>query len=502
MRIPSEAQFGGELLGKRQDPPPKSTSSPSSSPSPSPSSTPSPTTTTPSPSPTSSPSPSSHSTSTKTVAIVVSIAAALLVVNIIVFFYLRRIRRRNATRRPTQTHWLKEKWQRWNPKAHFGKGGYSSSLQHSELSSTTAQAEEAPRSASQNTNRRSGTVNNVETAQRASVASTNVGRNTSLRSIMTLPAYTPSVRPDEQILGREGERGGIDTVLEFPETVDEEEARREEEMESLYQIRLQRRRENGAREERRRLRREARSRGDLDEVNRLRRESRLQADTFDPNSAAAMIIEHQSRGRDRRVSSVSYAGAGVARADGTRIRATSAESSSDRNPLLSSAASMGSEGTGASAATAAATTAMARNSPYRHNRGVSETSVLSQTTTRTTAAPSLAVTDDPRHDDDYEVLTLAPTRTRASSMAPSTAGGSDLGESRIPLVDPPEYENMGFEDAPPYESPIDPRRRSLLPRIEHLPAIEVTLGSPVEHLAHGHEITDTEGQREQAQVQR
>ncbi|KAF2235260.1 hypothetical protein EV356DRAFT_531985 [Viridothelium virens] len=501
MRIPSEAQFGGEFLGKRQDPPPQTTSSPSSSPSPSPSSTPSPTTTTPSPSPTSSPSSSSHSTSSKTVAIVVSIAAALLVVNIIVFFYLRKIRRRNAPRRSTQTHWLKEKWQRWNPKAHFGKGGYSSSLQHSELSSTTAQAEEASRSASQDTNRRSGVVNNVETAQRASVASTNVGRNTSLRSIMTLPAYTPSVRPDEQILGREGERGGIDTVLEFPETVDEEEARREEEMESLYQIRLQRRRENGAREERRRARREARARGDLDEVNRLRRESRLQADTFDPTSAAAMIIEHQTRGRDRRVSSVSYAGAGVARADGTRIRATSAESSSDRNPLLSSAASMGSEGTGGSA-TASAVAVAARSSPYQHARGASETSVLSQTTTRTTAA-STAVTDDPRHDDDYEVLTLAPTRTRASSMAPSTTtGGSDLGESRIPLVDPPEYENMGFEDAPPYESPIDPRRRSLLPRIEHLPAIEVTLGSPVEHLAHGHEITETEGQREQAQSQR
>ena len=258
---------------------------------------------------------------------------------------------------------------------------------------------------------------------------------------MTLPAYTPAAAPNERILGREGDRAGIDTVLEFPETSTEEEARREEEMESLYQIRQQRRREHAARDERRRRRREARARVVLAEVNRLRRESRLA-----PGQAAAMIVEHQTRGRERRVSSVSYAGAGVARHDGSRLRATS-EDDSDRNPLLAAAAAPGGG----------------------HRRGRSETSL----------GTTVTVEDDDDDDDDYEVLTLAQTRTRASSNAASSTAGEDLGEARIPLVDPPEYVDVGgFEDAPPYESPVEQRRRSLLPRIEHLPEIEVTVSSP------------------------
>ncbi len=64
---------------------------------------------------------------------------------------------------------------------------------------------------------------------------TGVDRNTSVRSVMTLPAYSSAARENERILGREGERGGIDNVIELPETVDEEERVREEEMESLYQ---------------------------------------------------------------------------------------------------------------------------------------------------------------------------------------------------------------------------------------------------------------------------
>jgi len=42
----------------------------------------------------------------------------------------------------------------------------------------------------------------------------------------TLPYLTDdgALRPrNEQVLAREGERGGIDVVIEFPETVDEEE---------------------------------------------------------------------------------------------------------------------------------------------------------------------------------------------------------------------------------------------------------------------------------------
>lgn len=77
----------------------------------------------------------------------------------------------------------------------------------------------------------------AEAGQDETVAGATVDRNTSVRSVMTLPAYSRSVRENERILAREGERDGIDVVLEAPETEMEEEERREEEMESLYQIR-------------------------------------------------------------------------------------------------------------------------------------------------------------------------------------------------------------------------------------------------------------------------
>ena len=101
-------------------------------------------------------------------------------------------------------------------------------------------------------------------------ASTNgVDRNTSVRSIMTLPVYRPSPLPSERLIAREGERAGVDTVVEFPETADEEEARREEDMQALYQIRQARRREINERQERRRERAAAREAGDW--VSRFRR---------------------------------------------------------------------------------------------------------------------------------------------------------------------------------------------------------------------------------------
>ena len=70
---------------------------------------------------------------------------------------------------------------------------------------------------------------------------------------MTLPPYSYSPKPTEQILGREGERAGMDIVAEFPGTADEEENRREDEMESLYQIRQARRQEIADSEEINRL---------------------------------------------------------------------------------------------------------------------------------------------------------------------------------------------------------------------------------------------------------
>src|ERR1035438_5580475 len=126
---------------------------------------------------------------------------------------------------------------------------------------------------------------------------------------MTLPAYNPSASQNEQVLGREGERGGIDVVIEFPETVDEEEQQREAEMEALYQVRLARRRENEEREERRRLRREARERGDFVALREISERQRTASATSAGPTVEELRAEHDriKRERQRAVSSVSYA---------------------------------------------------------------------------------------------------------------------------------------------------------------------------------------------------
>ena len=195
-----------------------------------------------------------------------------------------------------------------------------------------------------------------------------VNRNRgSIRSIMTLPVYRPSPNADERLIAREGERAGVDTVIEFPESIDEEEARREADMEALYQIRETRRREIAERAERRRQRQEAREARDWARLEQLRLEEQQAraransagsssthlptsssggpADSSTNVSSSTLIAEHHARAasRDRRVSSVSYADLGFARHDGTRIRADSVDS--DHRPLLDSAAGMGAGGT-------------------------------------------------------------------------------------------------------------------------------------------------------------
>lgn len=296
-----------------------------------------------------------------------------------------------------------------------------------------------------------------------------VDRNTSVRSVMTLPAYTPAARPTEQIIAREGERGGIDTVVEFPETQEDEESRRDEEMESLYQIRRQRREEQAQREERRTQRRQARERGDFETLRRLQQESRMRsesASTGNASTAAAMIAEHQAAiaARERRVSSVQYAALGVARHDGSRIRANSTDS--DNRPLLDSAASI---------------SGMSLGRPSTHARGRSGDSVISMDT---------ANGSDDGHDtvhldsDGFEVVSLAPTQTNRSRAASSHRGSeevdvTDLG-IQIPTELPPDY-----DDPPDYTSPIGtrnsvrrapsgPPRLPSLTSLASIPSIEVT----------------------------
>lgn len=317
---------------------------------------------------------------------------------------------------------------------------------------------------------------------------------------MTLPAYSRSVRENEHVLAREGERDGIDVVIEAPESDGEEEGRRQEEMDSLYQIRLQRREEIAARNEWRQRRREARARGDYAELRRIRQASIAATEARELSGAVAMIAEHQSRSRERRVSSVSYADLGVARHDGTRIRANSNES--DR-PLLDSAASINGSNTIRPVSTYDSLTA--------HRRGRSGSTALSVSDI---SDNELEMPPFGRAGGDFEVVSMNQSTHSRDASRTHTPGGSrsrassaaltrpsldttDLGESRIPTQEPPSYEREGFEEAPPYTSPVQERipepprpfrhertysatGAPLLPEIGRLPSIRIADATPVE----------------------
>ncbi|KAM3468422.1 hypothetical protein MY5147_007964, partial [Beauveria neobassiana] len=88
-----------------------------------------------------------------------------------------------------------------------------------------------------------------------------VDRHTSVRSVMTLPAYRAEASTNEQVLGRAGDRDGVDVIVDLP-TEEREEALRDEEMAALYQIRALRRQQILEREQRRTEREAARARND------------------------------------------------------------------------------------------------------------------------------------------------------------------------------------------------------------------------------------------------
>ncbi|KAK7547717.1 hypothetical protein IWX49DRAFT_579611 [Phyllosticta citricarpa] len=404
----------------------------------------------------------SNSSGTDWRALIVAGVVIILFLAIAVGIYLRlRVLRKNSVHahKSGRGNFLKRKLQQWNPRKKKGK--YTVQLQNEDT-----EYRRGPES-SLHSREMSGTT--TETPAEVE-ASADINRNTSIRSVMTLPAYSAAVRENERILGREGDRAGIDVVVEHPETVDEEEMRREEEMESLYQIRVARRAEQADREERRRIRREARERGDLETVARLRRETRERQENGGLLSAS-LIAEHQAATsqRERRVSSVQYAEVGVARHDGTRIRANSAES--DNRPLLDSASSFGAS--------------QPSSGRITHHRGMSSTSVLSNSTAAsldiwptadTMRSDSLA----PGPNESVETITLTRSRSPSGSrltLAPTSE--VDLGNARIPVPEAPGYEESGWEEPPPYTSPVEPRVPQL-PPVERLPSIHVTATTPVD----------------------
>lgn len=254
-----------------------------------------------------------------------------------------------------------------------------------------------------------------------------IDRSTSVRSIMTLPAYRPRASDGERILGREGERDGVDVIVEHS-TAAEEEAMREEEMETLYQIRMARRRELAEREARREERNRARDAGDVVALSEIRARHAREREV----SALPELREVHSQLKEKRqraVSSVSYHDLGVARADGSRLRANSTES--EQRGLLSDAASIGGSST----------------RPH-HTRERSASSIMSFDSMTDVPSPGLSPSG-----------ATTPRLSMARSVSNPDAHGVDLGDVGMLGLAPPDYEDVQLSDndsrspTPTYQGP-------------------------------------------------
>ena len=389
---------------------------------------------------------------TKSTQAIVAVIGGILAF-LLAFYLLRRTRLKHKSPKYIPTSFLKKAWQKWEPESknyrlpdtndHLEPIGGARTTGLRPPSSFDASARDA-----------------VEVANNATTAA-GVDRNTSVRSVMTLPAYHPNALQNEQVLGREGDRGGIDVVIEFPETVDEEERQREEEMEALYQVRLARRRENEEREERRRLRREARDRGDYVALREIQARARESSTASAGQTVEELRAEHAriKQERQRAVSSVSYGDLGVARHDGTRVRANSTES--ERVGLLGDAASI------------------AASSRY-HRRDRSTSSVLS-IDTMNSDLPSPGLTRSRANSRPESPLRRVSTASQneGTTSQEGRAGSSPeiIDHEDIPPHSPPEYENISLEtpqEEPHHQEPPPDYSSPVLARGEERPTMEST----------------------------
>lgn len=304
-----------------------------------------------------------------------------------------------------------------------------------------------------------GAVRNSRVASASAAAAaagdSGVDRNTSVRSVLTLPAYRIQPTDTEQVLGREGERDGIDVVVELP-TAEADEAMREEEMDALYQIRMTRRRQVAEREERRRRRREARDRNDRVALQELA----PPAPGANTAEVEELRREHEriKATRQRAVSSVSYHDVGIARHDGTRIRANSTES--ERVGLLSDAASIAASASGTT--TTSTNTTATGPSSLLHRRDYSRSSALSIDTAHSVGgeppgSPGLATAGShyslhsqarSRANSGPNTPRLSGITTRRGSIIPDRAGAeeADLGDADMPPHSPPGYDDVSLDD--------------------------------------------------------
>ncbi|KAJ2894744.1 hypothetical protein MKZ38_007250 [Zalerion maritima] len=260
--------------------------------------------------------------------VLISIIGSIIAIGIVAVA-LRSVRGRHPNPKLIPTLYLKKKWTNWRVPSYSSRGAYQSARPDDSSYDPGAALTATTRTP---TCRRNNDATSVARNQQAPV-----DRNTSIRSVMTLPAYKAEARENEQVLGREGERDGIDVVLEM-RSAEEEEELRNAEMEQLYHIRQLRRQWNAQREERRVQRREARARGDVATLQRLRDEATAARDNNELDELRGMLEDIKSE-REARASLVNYASVGVARHDGTRIRANSMES--ENVGLLDDAESIG-----------------------------------------------------------------------------------------------------------------------------------------------------------------
>lgn len=364
------------------------------------------------------------------------VVVALLVGLTLGWFILRGVRRKHDNPKYIPTSFLKNLWSKWEPGKRHRAVPQSDGLEpHRQVALPASSVHSSSVALDAAVSRPAGATGTLTTQEV-------IDRHTSVRSIMTLPAYNPNPLQNEQVLGREGERGGVDVVVEFPEGADEEEASREAEMEALYQVRVARRREIEEREERRRLKREARERGDMVALRELQARSRAPSNASSAGpSVEEARAEHEriKKERQRAISSVSYGDLGVARHDGTRLRANSNDS--EREGLLGGAATMG-------------------GGSY-HRRDHSASSVLSGFTMNTelpSGGGARSRSGSMLSERPGTLERRASNRSQARNPSHERTGSSPemINYDDIPPNSPPGYENISLDnidDGPHSEPP-------------------------------------------------
>ncbi|KAK1091723.1 hypothetical protein LTR48_005713 [Friedmanniomyces endolithicus] len=143
--------------------------------------------------------PSSNSTTIVIIVIVVLVILASL--SILLYIYLKAVRRRGGSAKYIPTQYLKRRWENWKPRGLTSpKGSYSTPLQE-DLGVPTLHLRSENRSARNSAQLLPGLeLGHAGRAapETATAAGATVDRNTSVRSVMTLPVYSRAAREDEQ----------------------------------------------------------------------------------------------------------------------------------------------------------------------------------------------------------------------------------------------------------------------------------------------------------------